>query len=188
MSNPPAVTLTCHPWTPAGVVRSIAAEVRRSPQGALAITFRLAGDAAALRIPEPAPPRFAMQLWEHTCFELFIGVDGVAAYHEFNLAPSGAWAAFEFARYREVTALGDKALAPRIAVRRPSGRLELDATVALDRLSPAHRGAALRLALAAVVEDRDGALSYWALQHPPGKPDFHDGAAFALRLDAPRGD
>jgi hypothetical protein len=28
-----------------------------------------------------------------------------------------------------------------------------------------------------------GALSYWALRHPPGKPDFHHPAGFALELD-----
>jgi hypothetical protein len=33
------------------------------------------------------------------------------------------------------------------------------------------------------VEDVDGILSYWALRHPAGKPDFHHTDAFALQLD-----
>ena len=33
------------------------------------------------------------------------------------------------------------------------------------------------------IEDEAGALSYWALRHPPGKPDFHHPAGFALELD-----
>jgi len=37
-------------------------------------------------------------------------------------------------------------------------------------------------ALSAVIEDDDGAFSYWALRHPPGKPDFHHPDAFALML------
>jgi hypothetical protein len=33
-----------------------------------------------------------------------------------------------------------------------------------------------------VIEAADGSLSYWALRHPPGKPDFHHRDAFALEL------
>jgi hypothetical protein len=42
----------------------------------------------------------------------------------------------------------------------------------------------LRLALAAVVEEDDGRLSYWALQHAPGNPDFHHPECFTLELRA----
>jgi hypothetical protein len=34
-----------------------------------------------------------------------------------------------------------------------------------------------------VIEDADGSLSYWALAHPPGRPDFHHTEAFALDLE-----
>ena len=43
----------------------------------------------------------------------------------------------------------------------------------------------LRLALSAVVEADDGTLSYWALRHPPGRPDFHHADGFVLRLEGP---
>jgi hypothetical protein len=39
--------------------------------------------------------------------------------------------------------------------------------------------------VSAVVETLDGALSYWALRHPPGKPDFHHADSFALELRLP---
>jgi hypothetical protein len=39
------------------------------------------------------------------------------------------------------------------------------------------------LGLSAVIEDLDGVLSYWALRHPPGKPDFHHPDTFALEID-----
>jgi hypothetical protein len=38
-----------------------------------------------------------------------------------------------------------------------------------------------------VIEEVDGGLSYWALAHPPGKPDFHDPNCFALELPESRG-
>jgi hypothetical protein len=41
----------------------------------------------------------------------------------------------------------------------------------------------LRLGLSAVIEDDNGSLSYWALKHPSGKPDFHHPDAFALEID-----
>ncbi|MBI3061386.1 MAG: hypothetical protein HYY83_05345 [Deltaproteobacteria bacterium] len=30
---------------------------------------------------------------------------------------------------------------------------------------------------------QDGTISYWALKHPPGKPDFHHPDAFALEIE-----
>jgi len=36
--------------------------------------------------------------------------------------------------------------------------------------------------LTAVVECVDGALSYWALRHAAGKPDFHHPDTFALEI------
>ena len=40
----------------------------------------------------------------------------------------------------------------------------------------------LKLALSAVIEESAGRVSYWALRHPEGKPDFHHPACFALNL------
>ena len=72
-------------------------------------------------------------------------------------------------------------LEPRIAVRQTPDRLELEASIALDRLSLAD--GVLSLGLSAVIEDDRGGLWYWALEHAPGKPDFHHRDAFALELD-----
>ena len=43
----------------------------------------------------------------------------------------------------------------------------------------------LQLALAAVIEDHRGRLSYWALEHPVGKPDFHHPDGYTIELRAP---
>jgi hypothetical protein len=39
-----------------------------------------------------------------------------------------------------------------------------------------------RAAVSAVIEQHDGAISYWALAHPAGKPDFHHRDGFVLKL------
>lgn len=176
------VNLTPHPETPSRAVRSFEVRVSRAP-GVLAVTYVLKGDLERLRLPAPGPRCIGDKLWQHTCFELFIGRDGLPSYHEFNLAPSGEWAVYAFERYRERRMLDNaKELDPQIGVRRMAKKLEIDALIHLDRLSPAHASDKLSLALSAVIEHQDGSLSYWALQHPPGKPDFHHADAFALEL------
>ena len=67
-------------------------------------------------------------------------------------------------------------------VHRTMDRLELGAEIG-QGLVPL--GRPLRLGLSAIVEDAAGTLSYWALRHPPGKPDFHHTDAFALQMRNP---
>jgi len=179
-----SIDLSCHPSTRTETVRAIQVLVRRSAR-ALHITFRLDGDIPGIRVPSPGVPRIATKLWQHTCFETFIAVEGQPAYHEFNFAPSGEWAVYAFRGYRNGGLLANKMRPPHIAVRATDSRLELDTLVLLDGLSAIHPRAPLRIGLSAVIEASDGTLSYWALHHPAGKPDFHDADGFALRLEPP---
>jgi hypothetical protein len=180
------IELVRHPSTRDRAVRGVAALVQRAASGDLDVRFRLDGDLSHLRIPSPRVPRIAARLWEHTCFEAFLAIDGRPGYHEFNFAPSGEWAAYALRGYRDGAPLADEALVPPITLRASEGRLELEALVRLDLVSAAHAEAPLRLGLSAVIEADDRALSYWALRHPAGKPDFHNAEAFALRLEPPR--
>jgi hypothetical protein len=180
------VPLICHPESRSKAVRGIRARVSRTADGILAVRYRLEGDLDRLRIPSPRAPRLVERLWQHTCCEMFVARAGLPAYHELNFAPSGEWAAYAFVRYRDGGILVDEALNPEIAVRTTAEQLELDARVCLDRFSPAHGGVRLALGLSAVIEDDSGTLSYWALRHPPGRPDFHHPDAFALELDEVR--
>jgi hypothetical protein len=162
-------------------VRRIDATLWRSNSGALGLTYALEGELARLRIPPLGPPRRGDKLWQHACFEVFVGVAGSKEYHEFNFAPSGEWAAYAFRRYRVGAPLA-QAVDPRIVVRAGESRLELDAVVPLVCLPLAKPHDRLLFGLSAVVEDDTGLLSYWALRHPPGRPDFHHPDAFALEL------
>jgi len=181
----PSVALRCHPSTPSPAVRAVHVRVSRSATGELALAFRAEGDLAQVRVPGPRPPRSGQRLWEHTCFEAFLGPVGEATYHEFNFAPSREWTVYGFRAYRDGGVLADEALAPEIVVRRAGDMLELTAVVRLDRLSALHVHAPLRVGLATVIESNDGTLSYWALHHPSDRPDFHHADAFALRLEPP---
>ena len=175
-------TLTCHPQTPAQAVGGIRVMVAGAPVDSLTLDFVLECDLSALRIPEPGPSRSVHGLWRHTCFEAFVMAEEGPGYREFNFSPSGEWAVYSFRGYRDGGEL-DSALVPEIEVRRALDRLELEARIGRDLLP---QGRQLRLGLSAVVEDADGVLSYWALQHLPGKPDFHHADSFAIQLVQPR--
>jgi hypothetical protein len=171
-----------HPEAPAPAV-SVACEVSRSAR-ALRLGYEVTGSLAQLRLPPPAPSRRGEQLWRHSCCEAFVAVPGEAAYLEFNFAPCGAWASYAFRGYRQPLPHAD--VTPVIAVRRATEALELVAELACTAL-PFAPAAPLEMALAAVLEEQDGRLSYWALRHAGGKPDFHLRESFVLALPAPSG-
>ncbi len=177
--------LTRHPETHTDAVRGIEARVSRTDGGALAFTYTLKGDLSRIRIPAPREPRRADRLWEQTCFEAFVSGNNKPEYYELNFALSGEWALYAFRRYRERAGLVEGEPAPTITVRETGDSFELDAAMGLDRLPMIGPGARIRLALSAVIEDDRGMLSYWALKHPSGKPDFHHPDGFALELEPP---
>lgn len=144
----------------------------RTPAGVLAVSFILDADLDRIRIPPRRPPRFSDGLWRHTCFEVFLARKASRAYREYNLAPSGEWAGYAFQKYR--LRGSDRAPSPRARVRRSGGTLRLDARIAAK--------GRLRVGLCAVIEEKSGELSHWALRHPPGKPDFHHRRGFALEV------
>lgn len=175
-------SLVAHPDSGNPAVHRIDGGVERA-NGALCVTWVLEGELELLRIPAWSARSSGERLWEHTCFEVFVSRAGDACYHEMNFAPSGAWAAFVFERYRTRAPLADAPVDPQIAVQQHEGSRELRASMRLDSLRPDYSHAALVLALSAVIEDREGRLSYWALAHPRGKPDFHHADGFVLRMD-----
>jgi len=178
--------LVCHPNTPSRVAQAVTAQVTRTAEGKLSVSYAIQGEIARLVIPAPGPARVGWKLWRHSCCELFVREQGATAYHEFNFSPSGEWAAYAFTRYREGRTLTDEVLNPQIAVQSGVARLDLYALVDLARLSPAHVRARLTVGLAAIIEEASGGLSYWALAHPSDRPDFHHAGAFALELDEVR--
>jgi hypothetical protein len=176
--------LVAHPGTAREPVSGIAVEVRLPTAETLVCNYSLHGDLGRVRISGGRGGHSADGLWQHTCFEAFIAAQGVPGYYEFNFSPTLAWAAYRFADYRDGMAPAELKQAPGLHVKRSAERLELTATVHLAGLAGLRDAAPLRVALATVVEDYRGRLSYWALEHPPGKPDFHHPDNFSIELRA----
>ena len=150
----------------------------------LRLLYTLRGNTAGLRIPSAATPGPADGLWQHTCLEAFVAAEGDASYREFNFSPSGQWAAYRFAGERQRDTTTEPNLpAPVMHLAITPTLLTLDVHLPLAALpsSAPH----VELALCAVIEENNGRLSYWALQHPQARPDFHHPAGRTLRLALP---
>jgi hypothetical protein len=169
------VALKLHPDSPCRPPHAVEVELVRAGSE-LALTFVVTGEISRIILPEPMAPMRRDELWRRTCFEAFARPIPGEAYFEFNLAPSGEWAGYRFEDYRQGMSAPADIAAPAIETRRAPDRFELAARIALP-----FAGAA-RLGLSAVIEAADGTRDYWALAHPPGKPDFHHACAFALDL------
>jgi hypothetical protein len=174
--------LIAHASTPVAGVHGLSARISAATPGWLRLQYSLGADLSRLRVPSPVAGRRVDELWKHTCFEAFVAIAGLSAYHEFNLSPSGDWAAYRFSGYREGRSPAQMAAAPAIELYRDESRLQVHCSLAWPPDAARREQAPLRVALAAVIEAADGTLSYWAVKHAPGKPDFHHPEAFALEL------
>ncbi len=160
-----------HPTSPHGGL-TLQVEARRTGR-VLSLDYVLAGPVETVRWPDTAARARADDLWRATCFEAFVRTaDG---YVEYNLSPSGAWAAYRFDGYRDGMGALDMP-APFIVTRTAPGRFALTADVSLPE------DAGRDVGLTAVIQGLDGSIAYWALAHPSDKPDFHHPVSFALEL------
>ena len=171
--------LALHRRSRSAAVAAIAVQASRPEPGRLHLQYSVTGRIDALRLAPLAEPARRDGLWRTTCFEAFLRATAGTAYTELNFAPSTAWAAYRFRAYREDMQVAQEVGPPRIETRAASDRFELRASLTLDGLP---RDEPWQLGLSAVIEESDGSLSYWALAHPPGKPDFHHSDCFAAVL------
>jgi hypothetical protein len=140
------------------------------------IWFGVGAPLRRFRIPEIDEPVRRDRLWEMTCFEAFVQAEGETGYREYNFAPLGDWAAYDFSARREGMAEAELANPPYIRLEDNLTWWALGATFALEA------GRRWALGLSAVIEEQDGTKSCWALAHDGDKPDFHDPACFTARL------
>ena len=95
---------------------------------------------------------------------------------------SGQWAAYQFSGYRSGMRVADEITAIPIVLRSRPGGCTLHASLDQHRFAGLPPDRAWRLGLSAVIEDTNGGLSYWALAHAPGKPDFHHADSFTCEV------
>lgn len=173
--------LVPHRDFPSSAIQSIAVEASRGSAGRLELGYRASGAVERVRWPDWKGVEPADGLWEHSCFEAFVGTAGNPAYAELNFSTSGQWGAYAFTGYRQGMARIDNVL---VGGGRTfgDGIVEVRRTVDLPDWVDVGTWA---LGLSAVIETLNDEKSYWALAHPEGAPDFHNAICFAARLAAP---
>lgn len=158
-----------------GPIRAVTASIKATDLGCEA-EFRLDGKVSGIVVPPLAQSERMDNLWQTTCFEIFWQPIGDTAYREFNLSPSGSWAAYDFDSFRE--GMRDAPVgAISVACSHNSAGLVLRTSIEADLPAPA------QVALNAVVELQDGRKQFWALAFPPGPPEFHSEANRQLIIE-----
>lgn len=175
------LNLMPHPASPPGVrdLKVWASIDHAASLAAVATTniwFGVGAPVDRFVIPVSEEPHRADELWKTTCFEAFLRPLGEDGYREWNFAPSGDWAAYEFTGYRDGMSPAEIGAEPYIRMEDNFTWWALGATIAV----PADTN--WQLGLSAILEEKDGTKSYWALAHAGEKPDFHDPGCFAAHL------
>jgi len=173
--------LRLHPESRSSVAQHVEVVVTRPRPEGLVLSYKLSGRVDDVYLPAVRPTARGDELWQHTCFEAFVRASSGSEYYEFNFSPSTQWAVYRFTDYRNGMCVAAEVSTPPIDVRLDAQSFTLQAALALDHLS-LPRESSWRLGLSAVIEETNGNKTYWALAHPPGKPDFHHKDAFAYEL------
>ena len=173
--------LVAHPAHPPRGVTAVESKVIGFDDTWLRVRWRVDG-AQDLVVPAFAGRGRADDLWQTTCFELFLKPGGEDGYVEFNLSPSERWAVYDFDGYRAGMSERPASREPDCTIRIGSSFAIFDAAIPRDVLPILPAGANF----AAVIEETGGVKSFWALAHPAAKADFHDPACFAATLEPPR--
>jgi hypothetical protein len=147
----------------------------------LEIYYRVVGALDQLLIPAPSqPPSRRFGLWEATCLEFFLAPVGAKHYWEFNLSPNGDWNVFQLQDYRQ--GLQDAALVQNLPFQVDRQAQQLTLSLAMDLSGLVNSSVPLAAAITAVLQDRAGVCSYWALCHPGPEADFHRRDGFTVKL------
>jgi len=149
----------------------------------LQLHYRLQGPLAELLIPS-APAKGAPKrqdgLWLHTCLEAFWAVENQPGYWELNISPAGPWNLYQLDNYREGLKPEPALAAMATSIVQRSNELQLKVAFSLPEAIGLDQ--VLQLSVAAVIEQQNKQISYWALAHPGPGPDFHRRDGFLLRL------
>src|SRR5690349_14172779 len=91
--------LLYHSACPPQAITAVTARVVERGEAWLRVRWRIEGS-QLLAVPPFAGKGRADELWQTTCFELFLKPAGGSGYVELNLSPSERWNAYDFEAYR----------------------------------------------------------------------------------------
>jgi hypothetical protein len=168
--------LVPYPGFPEILVSGVQISARgRILEDRLELDYRMAFPAGSLAERELLPfrtldSRRKAELWQSTCFEAFLGIQGSEAYCEFNGSLSGEWDYYFFDSYRS----GMRPV-PLVPTEAPfirsrgfaNGALQIGWSIPLPAARPVDR-----IGITMILKNGQY-TAYWALTHAGEKPDFH---------------
>lgn len=122
----------------------------------------------------------AENLWQTTCFEIFLKNKQFPSYYEFNFNSSGDWNLFYFSNYRERVKNFSHSVKIKMSTQMINDKIQLRYILDLKEL--AHLKFPCQANLASVIREKSK-ISYWSQKHNKKTPDFHDPENFSLQLD-----
>jgi hypothetical protein len=174
--------LTCHPDFPTDVINGIDVTVEHLGARRFKLQYDVFGAVDQLALPTPTGPERMDNLWRKTCFEAFVGAEAARGYLELNFSPSAQWAVYTFENYRFDMGKPELVAQPIIETSTAIDSLELVVMLDLYGL-PALDADSLEIGLSAVLLEKNGRQSLWALSHPSGHPDFHNRDCFIHKME-----
>ncbi|SDB90824.1 hypothetical protein [Acinetobacter boissieri] len=114
-------------------------------------------------------------LWQHTCFELFIGIRDYDEYLEINLSPSQLWQCYGFEEYRYPEIMPPRKSNGAEIVELKRTHYGLSATLDVSQFLATHRVSIhqIFIGICAVLKTTKGE-KFYALQHSTPHADFHN--------------
>ena len=138
----------------------------------LQVSYKIQGDLNQIILPSVKKQNQRQDnLWQTTCFELFLAIFNAPEYWEFNLAPTGDWNVYAFHRYRRGMKTAASFRELPFKVKQSDSVYELTTTIDLTTIISGNTS--LELAVTTVIADTNHHLSYWAITHPGTEANFH---------------
>ncbi len=157
---------------------SISADVRRV-ENIFTVSYEVNDQKNALSLPAEFRATSselvrADNLWEDTCFELFLRPSNQKIYYEFNFSLNSKWNAYQFDEYRspQPPKRTNHFLAQSMGWDGKKLVVELSGQVQLEDSE---------ISLTAIIKEHSGIKHYFALAHLGDKPDFHLAESFILK-------
>lgn len=170
------------PFSPGAVTPDITITgVIRRNNNKIEIFYVISGDLQDIVVQPKADIQMRKDnLWKETCLEAFLTPTGSDHYWEVNLSPAGHWNVYRFSAYRAEMKEEPAVISLPISVKMNNAALTLSTDI--DMVNFISSNESLHVGISAVIMNKSGRLSYWALAHPGTEPDFHSKESFVLRI------
>jgi len=156
----------------------------------LKVSFRITGPISELLWPKERTSNElerGHQLWQHTCFELFVSSSQSPAYCEWNFSSTKQWDHFHFDSYRQTSNSQQIVNAiQKIDFKKTANSALIDVEIDLLKIPTLAKilsnGETIFVSTTVVLENKKSEKSYWALSHQDSQPDFHNKNSFIAKI------